>query len=90
MTLDTLMELANSRPGRLENVIIIKAGILVTNSLNNRMKKNQKLISLVFIRILQTSIEETEENKSEQTFERPCRRLKITLPFLFTFRKYDL
>lgn len=69
------MELANSRPRHLENVIIIKAGILVTNNLNNPMKNNQKLISLVFIRIVSRSIEATEENKSKQTFETPCRRL---------------
>ena len=48
VTLDTLKELTHSMPRRLENVIKIKAGILVTNNLNDRMKNNKKIIYLIF------------------------------------------
>ena len=50
----------------------IKAGIMVTNNLNNQMQNKQKIINLVFIRIVWINIEAAEESKSEQTFETLC------------------
>ena len=42
MTLDTPKELTHSMSRRLEKVVKIKAGILVTNDLNDEMKSKQK------------------------------------------------
>jgi len=39
---DTLKKLAHFMPRRLEDVTESKAGILVTNNLNDRMKNKQK------------------------------------------------
>ena len=49
-----------------------KAGILVTNNLNDRMKKKQKIIYLIFKEVVKINNETLEENKSERTFETPC------------------
>ena len=42
VTLDTPKELVHSMPRRLEKVVKIKAGILVTNYLNDEMKSKPK------------------------------------------------
>ena len=42
------IEIAHSTLRCLENVIKIKAGIVVTNNLNERMKNKHKIVYLIF------------------------------------------
>ena len=67
VTLDTLKELAYSMPTRLKMTLKIKAGILVTDNLNDQMKDKPK-IYLMFREVVSINNEMVEENKCEETF----------------------
>ena len=67
MLLDTLKELAHSMPRRLKMSLKIKAGILVTNNLNDQMKDKPK-IYLMFREVVSINNEIVGENKCEETF----------------------